>query len=93
MSFAKAGDIVKGVLEQYGINRESLAIFNVWEKELGHLAKNIRLTGKKNGCLLVDVDKPAYMQELRYRKKEFIDKINGHFGKKVVDDIKINRVR
>ena len=84
-------DIVKELLSKYGIDKDAMAVFSIWEKELGRLAKNIRLTGLKDGCLFVDIDKSAYMQELKYRKKEFIEKINGHFGKKIVSEIRINR--
>lgn len=91
--FVQAKDIVDNLLKKYGLTSDTYAIFNnIWDKELGKLSKKIKLIGKKDGCLLVQVDNPVYMQELRVRKKEFVNKINGHFGKKIVDNIKIMRI-
>ena len=82
------GVILDKVLKKYGINEESMALFDIWEKELGPLAKKIKLAGKKGATLYVEIENPAYRQELKYRKKDIITKLNGHFGKKVIDDIK-----
>ena len=90
--FIPAKFIVEDLLKKYGLTADTYAIFyKIWDKELGRLSKKIKLVGKRDRCLLVQVDNPVYMQELRVRKKEFVDKINGHFGKKVVDNIKIIR--
>ncbi|OGS20926.1 MAG: hypothetical protein A2252_04340 [Elusimicrobia bacterium RIFOXYA2_FULL_39_19] len=84
-----AKDIVKKLLAQYGINNETYALYDVWNKELGKIAKKARMIGKTGGTILVHVDNPIYKQELTIRKKEFIKKINDHFGRRIVDDIKI----
>lgn len=83
---------MESLLKKYDLTPDTYAIFDkIWDKELGRLSKRIKLVGKKDRCLLVQVDNPVYMQELRVRKKEFVDKINGHFGKKVIDNIKTMR--
>ena len=82
-------DIVGAVLKKYGMDTDTYALFEIWEKELGKLAKKIVLVGKKDRCLLVEVMNPVYRQELKYRKKEFVEKINDHFQKKIFDDIKV----
>jgi len=87
----KAKDVIEELLKKYDLTPDSYAVFEIWNKELGALAKKVKLAGKDKGCLLVKVDNPVYLQEIKVRKKEFIDKINGHFGKKVVDDIKVIR--
>lgn len=86
--FIPAKEIVKSLLGRYGISQEDYCLYDIWEKELGKLAKKIKMVGKKNKSLLVKIDNPSYSQELRFRKKEFIKKINGHFGEEVVNEIK-----
>jgi len=90
--FVRANTVVSKLLAKYGINTDTYAIFeSIWDKELGKLARRIELVGRQRDTLLVKVDNPAYMQELKLRKKEIIEKINGHFGKAVIDNIKITR--
>lgn len=83
-----AKEIVKDVLKKYGLDLETYTLFEVWEKELGPVAKKIKLMGRNKKCFLVQIESPAYRQELRYRKKEFIRKINDYFNKNIIDDIK-----
>ncbi|MFH0807176.1 MAG: DUF721 domain-containing protein [Elusimicrobiota bacterium] len=86
--FTPAREIVKKLLESYGIKEENYALYDIWNKELGKLSKKIRMIGISGDTILVQTDHPAYKQEVRIRKKEFIKKINGHFGHEMVKEIK-----
>ncbi|OGS28247.1 MAG: hypothetical protein A2297_10130 [Elusimicrobia bacterium RIFOXYB2_FULL_48_7] len=87
--FTPASEVVKKLLESYGIREENYSIYDIWNKELGKLSKKIRMMGVKGTTIMVEADHAAYKQEVRIRKKEFLKKINGHFGRIVVEDIKI----
>ena len=52
------------------------------------MSQKMKLVGKKGKSLIVEVQNPTYRQELRFRKNELINKINDHFGKKVINEIK-----
>lgn len=88
MTFTKVGDIVDTVLEKHDFTKDTYSLFDIWEKELGKLTKFIKMVGRRNKTLLVKVDNPVYKQELRLRKKEFLNKINDHYGYIIVEDIK-----
>lgn len=87
--FVPASEVVKKLLESYGLREENYALYDVWNKELGKLSKKIKMVGIKGKIILVETEHPAYKQEIRIRKKEFIRKINDNFGSKMVEDIKI----
>jgi len=91
-TWLKAKDIISIITKKYDLSSDNFVLFNIWEKELGKLSKNIVLVGKKNKTLLVKINNPIYKQELILRKKEFINKINQYFGKnEFVNEIKIWR--
>ena len=90
--FVRAGSVTEVVLKRYGITPENMAIFgSIWDKELGKLSRRIELLGRKGGCLIARASEPVYGHELILRKREIIKKINGHFGRKVIDDIRVVR--
>jgi hypothetical protein len=93
MAWIKAADAVKEIIKKFELdNKDNIALFTIWDKELGKLAKKIRLTGKLGKVMLVKIDNPTYRQELVLRKKEFVNKINQHYGgKEFVNDIKIEK--
>jgi|YNPNPStandDraft_1061719.scaffolds.fasta_scaffold65274_1 hypothetical protein len=90
-NFIDIRNIVKDVLINYGLDSDTYSLLVISEKEFGKLVKNIQIIGKKGQNLLVKVNNSIYKQELLARKTEIINKINGHFGKKIINDIKVVR--
>jgi len=90
-NFIVIRNIVKDVLINYGLDSDTYSLLVISEKEFGKLVKNIQIIGKKGQNLLVKVNNSIYKQELLARKTEIINKINGHFGKKIINDIKVVR--
>ena len=90
MGLKSSNSIVNEVKKLLGLNEETGAVFSIWEKELGRLAKSAVIAGIQKKTLLVEVESSAHFQELNLRRKELIRKINGHFvNKKVINNIKI----
>ena len=85
--FTPAYDIVKELLKKYKLSTDDYAVFDIWEKELGPLARKIKMVGKKGKMLRIMTNNPVYRQEISIRKKELIKKINGHFDREVVNSI------
>ena len=86
--FTKSSEIINALLKKYGITEENYSLFVIWEKETGKMSQKMKLVGKKGKSLIVEVQNPTYRQELRFRKNELINKINDHFGKKIINEIK-----
>jgi predicted nucleic acid-binding Zn ribbon protein len=91
MAFSQAGDFMEVVKRQLGLDDETLAIIKIWDKELGPLAKKVKLVGVKSGVLLAEAEASAYIQEVTMRRMEILKKINQNFGPhaKVVKQIKV----
>ena len=90
MALEPSAGILEALKKQLGLEEEFPAIIMIWEKELGGLSKQAKVSGIKKGVLFVDVSSSAHMQELTARKRDVINRINQHFGgKKVVKNIKL----
>jgi len=90
--WAKSAEIIKDIIRKYELtNSDNMAMYEIWVKVVGNLAKKIQLLGKKGKVLLVKTDNQTYRQELTLRKKEIVTKINHHFGKQFISDIKIQQ--
>lgn len=85
--FTKSSEIIDALLKKYGITAENYSLFAIWEKETGKMSQKMKLVGRKGKSLIVEVQNPTYRQELRFRKNELINKINDHFGKKIINGI------
>lgn len=88
MAFFKAQQIIEIIQERIGLNKENYAIYQIFEKTLGKLAKNTKIIGIKEGTIWVIVEAPVYLQELFLIKKEIITKINQYLGNNKIKDIK-----
>jgi predicted nucleic acid-binding Zn ribbon protein len=89
--FTHIGDILAQALESIrkekndGLNR----IGGCWPQVVGELlALHSSPDALKGKILRVRVATPVWLQEMRYRKAEIIEGINGALGEKVVSDIK-----
>jgi hypothetical protein len=66
-------------------------IFGQWEKTVGAvIASHARPQSVRGGKLYLDVDSPAWMQQLSLLKPEIIEKVNKNFGKTAIKDIVLN---
>ncbi|MEW6077016.1 MAG: DUF721 domain-containing protein [Thermodesulfobacteriota bacterium] len=64
-------------------------VWELWDATVGDpIAKNTRPACLKNQTLTVHVSSPAWIQELRFSKKNLIEKINTAAGSHLVSDIK-----
>ena len=86
---------IKTVLNTYlfktgldaGVNQQQAV--NIWPKAVGKkIAENTTVQDVKHGVLIVRVDSPIWAQELQFRKKEVLFKINTALGKKTIKDIR-----
>lgn len=87
--FLKADGLVKIALRNLGVNGENYALFDIWEKEAGRLKDFTEVMGFKKGVMMVRASSPSCYQEILLSKKQLLQKINNHFGKKILRDIKV----
>jgi len=86
----KLSAILNRILKAHGLeNRLSeYRVLSQWEKAVGtviaHHAQPQAIQGKK---LTLTVDSSAWMQQLSLLKPEIIEKVNNHYGRKVIADI------
>jgi hypothetical protein len=90
MALVESNKIVEAIKSSLGLNEKMYTVIQVWDKELGALAKFATLEAIHKGQLIVEVTSSPVFQEMSFRKKEIINKINQHFGKeRVVKSIKL----
>lgn len=83
-----AQNLVTGLLAKLGYNQDFFAVFEIWDRLLGHQAQKARATGIKHGRLYVEVDSNAHMHDISLRKRQLVKKLNDHFGtRRVISDI------
>jgi len=62
----------------------------IWKDVVGEtIAKNTEPEEVKHGTLIVKVSTPVWKNELMFKKKEILEKLNNVLGKKVIKDIKL----
>ena len=61
----------------------------LWDEVVGeNIAENTNPEKVEHGILLVTVENSSWRQELVFKKKEIIDKLNNKIGKKTIKDIR-----
>ncbi|MEW5909359.1 MAG: DUF721 domain-containing protein, partial [Thermodesulfobacteriota bacterium] len=64
-------------------------IWDLWDHAVGSIiAENARPAAFKGRLLIVHVSSSAWMQHLRFLKKDLIKKINAALGEELLDEIK-----
>jgi hypothetical protein len=90
MVFTPANDIINLLKRQLGLDENTYAVMQIWERELGPLAKYAELVAFQKRQLIVEVASSVHLQEMTLRRRDLINKINQYFGReKVVKDIKL----
>lgn len=86
----KFNDIVSEVYSIYGMNRahEEHQALKVWDSVVGKTIARIAVVEKfVRGTLYVHVLNPSWRNELSFRKRSIIDRLNEAVGKGLVKDI------
>lgn len=79
------------MLRKFGIDNAIAQnnALNIWNDVVGEsVAKNAKPDRVEHGVLIVKVSSPTWRQELYFKKKEIIEKINHTIGKNVIRDIR-----
>jgi predicted nucleic acid-binding Zn ribbon protein len=70
-------------------DEEMEGIWSLWKDVIGKtIAENAQPEALKGDILLVHVSSSVWMQQLRFLKKDIIDKINAASGKERIKEIK-----
>lgn len=79
------------MLKRFGIDKaiaQNKAL-NIWNEIVGDtVAKNTQPDRVEHGVIIVKVSSPTWRQELYFKKKEIIQKLNNTIGKNVIRDIR-----
>ena len=82
---------IDSMLKRFGIDNaiaQNKALI-IWNEIVGDtVAKNTQPDRVEHGVIIVKVSSPTWRQELYFKKKEIIQKINNTLGKKVIRDIR-----
>ena len=82
---------IDSMLKRFGIDKaiaQNKAL-NIWNEIVGDtVAKNTQPDRVEHGVIIVKVSSPTWRQELYFKKKEIIKKINNTIGKNVIRDIR-----
>ncbi len=88
--FTHIGGLLDGIMKKYrrdydeGIEK----IWGLWEGAVGKtIAENTRPEAFKGKELLVYVNSSAWLHQLRFLKKDIINKVNGALGAELVKEI------
>lgn len=76
--YSKAGDLLGGLLDIAGIggNSDIARIFQSWQLVVGpDLASHSAIEDIRNGCVIVVVDHPAWLQLLQQREQYFLKRL------------------
>ena len=79
--FLKTSGLDKGV-------KQNTALL-IWDEVVGEkIAENTSAEKVEHGTLTIKVDNSSWRQELVFKKKEIIDKLNSRIGKKTIKEIR-----
>lgn len=86
----KLGDFLPKLLKKRKIHLDTLdyRVTDVWHKAVGpQISAQTAPVRFKNNTLFVNVSTPAWMQQLRFLKREIMDKVNAERGKEDIHNI------
>jgi hypothetical protein len=84
------GDIVKQFTEEYRLKDKlnQVEVVRIWELCMGPvISKNTREIKFKDGTLQIRIASAPLKQELEFRKKEIITRLNDEMGTELVLDV------
>jgi len=84
--------VIKTLMKEWGIEKPVLQNKSllIWKDVVGEtIANNTEPEEVKHGILLVKVSTPVWRNELMFRKKEILEKLNTVLGEKVIKDIRL----
>ena len=84
------GEILRAALARLPENDElaSFPIWGAWSDVVGAtIARHASPRRLRRGVLVVEVDGPEWLHELRYLKRDLCSKLNSALGRRVVRDV------
>lgn len=81
--------LVQNFISQSGMNRklEECEALLLWDRVVSSMVTRTQPVAITRGIMFINVTDSVVLQQLTFYKKEFIDKINLMFGKRVIRDI------
>lgn len=86
----RLGDVLDAALARLPVADELVhyPIWSEWTTLVGTaVARHARPKRLRRGVLVVDVDGPEWMHQLRYLKRDLCQRLNDRLGKRVVRDL------
>lgn len=93
---ARAGDLIDKLLAGLGLDDrlQQYRALIIWEAVVGpQIAARTRPVRIRDGILEVNVDQPAWMQQLQLMKPKILARLNSELGKASVTDLYLKRGR
>ena len=82
---------IKAFLKESGLDKgvKQNSALLIWDEVVGEkIAENTSAEKVEHGTLTIKVDNSSWRQELVFKKKEIIDKLNSRIGKKTIKEIR-----
>ena len=87
--WSKASTVVRSLVFSGRIEADRMTLLNqVWEREVGDLARHWTLKGMRRGVLFVRASSPAAAQELQLRGRSLIRGLNKYFKRAWIKGIR-----
>jgi hypothetical protein len=93
---ARAGELVDKLLKGLGLDDrlQQYRALIIWEAVVGpQIAVRTRPVRIRDGVLEVNVDQPAWMQQLQLMKPKILARLNAELGKATIKDLYLKRGR
>ena len=93
---ARAGDLIDKLLAGLGLDDrlQQYRALVIWEAVVGpQIAARTRPVRIRDGILEVNVDQPAWMQQLQLMKPKILARLNSELGKASITDLYLKRGR
>ncbi len=91
---ARAGDLVDKLLTGFGLDERlhQYKALIIWEDVVGpQIAARTRPVRIREGVLEINVDQPAWMQQLQLMKPKILAQLNAELGKAAIKDLYLKR--
>ena len=91
---ARAGDLVDKLLKGFGLDERlhQYKALIIWEDVVGpQIAARTRPVRIREGVLEINVDQPAWMQQLQLMKPKILAQLNAELGKASIKDLYLKR--
>ncbi len=89
MALAALSPLVERLQSKFGLEGSLPVLEMAWQQETGTWGSSVEMAAVDNGVLVVEAKSAAAMQELSFRRKELLRRLNKHFPKPWIHNVTV----